>query len=181
MNSISTQARHVSSRLRYVHTINTHHIDTARSTLYVHTALVHCFASASSTASSKLIRYSPCFDFIYFVYLLASDTLFATNFHAFDSDFSLSLSLAMTDLSNLRTASLYINNQLLSRGLLRDGRAIDFADPAGKKKQKDGGEDDDQKDDKADSTADTMSRVISVVNDLILRRDVCSLVFPQFR
>lgn len=84
----------------------------------------------------------------------------------------------MTDLSNLRTASLYINNQLLSRGLLRDGRAIDFADPAGKKKGKegkDGGKDDDEKteerDDK-DSTADTMSRVISVVNDLILRRDV---------
>ncbi|KAL1894672.1 hypothetical protein Sste5346_005644 [Sporothrix stenoceras] len=75
----------------------------------------------------------------------------------------------MTDLSNLQTASLYINNQLLSRGLLRDGRAIDFADPAGRKKKKDGQEDD--QNDKVDSTAVTMSRVISVVNDLILRRD----------
>ncbi|KAI0134461.1 NIMA interactive protein [Xylariales sp. AK1849] len=55
---------------------------------------------------------------------------------------------------NLRTASLYINNQLLSRGLLRDGQRIDFADPeAGAGLQA------------------TMGQVISVVNDLILRRD----------
>ncbi|KAI0006647.1 Afadin and alpha-actinin-binding-domain-containing protein [Xylariaceae sp. FL0662B] len=61
----------------------------------------------------------------------------------------------MIDHDNLRTASLYINNQLLSRGLLRDGQEIDFADPdAG-----DGG------------LEGTMSRVMSVVNDLILRRD----------
>lgn len=72
----------------------------------------------------------------------------------------------MTDLSNLRTASLYINNQLLSRGLLRDGRAIDFADPAGASK----GDGKDNSDN--DNTANTMARVISIVNDLILRRDV---------
>lgn len=62
----------------------------------------------------------------------------------------------MIDTDNLRTASLYINNQLLSRGLLKDGQSIDFADPAT------GRED----------TAATMSRIMSVVNDLILRRDV---------
>ncbi|KAI0205870.1 Afadin and alpha-actinin-binding-domain-containing protein [Astrocystis sublimbata] len=61
----------------------------------------------------------------------------------------------MIDPENLRTASLYINNQLLSRGLLRDGQTIDFADPEGS----DGG------------LQYTMGRVISVVNDLILRRD----------
>ncbi|ERT02277.1 uncharacterized protein SPSK_04888 [Sporothrix schenckii 1099-18] len=81
----------------------------------------------------------------------------------------------MTDIENLRTASLYINNQLLSRGLLRDGQTIDFADPAGrnrKSKEKAGGATDGNTDEKAgDNTADTMSRVISVVNDLILRRD----------
>ncbi|KAM0415137.1 hypothetical protein ACHAPD_006325 [Fusarium lateritium] len=33
----------------------------------------------------------------------------------------------MIDTDNLRTASLYINNQLLSRGLLRDGQSIEFA------------------------------------------------------
>ncbi|EFW99078.1 f-box domain containing protein [Grosmannia clavigera kw1407] len=60
----------------------------------------------------------------------------------------------MTDLSNLRTASAYINNQLLSRGLLRDGSTIDFADPSGN-----------------GDVAVTMGRIISVVNDLILRRD----------
>lgn len=63
----------------------------------------------------------------------------------------------MIDSENLRTASLYINNQLLSRGLLRDGRSIDFAQPGHDELE----------------LADTMSRVMSVVNDLILRRDVC--------
>ena len=61
----------------------------------------------------------------------------------------------MIDTENLRTASLYINNQLLSRGLLKDGQAIDFASPC------DGGD-----------GAYTMGRIISVVNDLVLRRDV---------
>jgi hypothetical protein len=62
----------------------------------------------------------------------------------------------MIELENLRTASLYINNQLLSRGLLRDGNSIDFARPG----------------DSDDEIAETMSRIMGVVNDLILRRDV---------
>ena len=62
----------------------------------------------------------------------------------------------MIDLDNLRTASLYINNQLLSRGLLRDGEKINFAHP---------GDTDGQ-------LADTMGKVMGVVNNLILRRDV---------
>lgn len=70
----------------------------------------------------------------------------------------------MIDTNNLRTASLYINNQLLSRGLLRDGQNIDFANPAT-------GDDGD--------IADTMGRIMSVVNDLILRRDVCILLVPS--
>lgn len=57
---------------------------------------------------------------------------------------------------NLRTASLYINNQLLSRGLLRNGQTIEFARP-----------------DKGEGGMDaTMGRVMGIVNDLILRRDV---------
>jgi len=62
----------------------------------------------------------------------------------------------MADAENLRTASLYINNQLLSRGLLRDGETIDFSNPT----NNDGG------------TAAAMARVMGIVNDLILRRDV---------
>lgn len=62
----------------------------------------------------------------------------------------------MIDSESLRTASLYINNQLLSRGLLRDGRIIDF----------------DRPDSDNSELADTMGRIMSVVNDLILRRDV---------
>lgn len=65
----------------------------------------------------------------------------------------------MVELDNLRQASLYINNQLLSRGLLRDGQTIDFTDPGETNAE----------------VAATMGRVIAVVNDLILRRDVRSL------
>ncbi|KAF3018163.1 hypothetical protein E8E14_010421 [Neopestalotiopsis sp. 37M] len=60
----------------------------------------------------------------------------------------------MIDSDNLRTASLYINNQLLSRGLLRDGQNIDFADP-----------------DAGEGLQGTMGKIMGVVNDLILRRD----------
>ena len=70
----------------------------------------------------------------------------------------------MIDTENLRTASLYINNQLLSRGLLKDGQSIDFANL-----ERGNGD-----------TATTMGRIIGVVNDLILRRDVSSLV-PYLR
>lgn len=62
----------------------------------------------------------------------------------------------MADNDNMRTASLYINNQLLSRGLLRDGQRIDFANP-------------DNNNGGADAT---MGMIMSIVNDLILRRDV---------
>jgi Afadin- and alpha -actinin-Binding len=64
---------------------------------------------------------------------------------------------------NLRTASLYINNQLLSRGLLRNGQSIEFARP-----------------DKGEGGLEaTMGKIMSVVNDLILRRDV-RLYFQVF-
>ncbi|KAJ5177409.1 Afadin/alpha-actinin-binding [Penicillium coprophilum] len=56
---------------------------------------------------------------------------------------------------NLQAASTYVNNILLARGLLKGGRAIDFADP----ENEDGGID------------GTMARVINLVNDLVLRRD----------
>jgi hypothetical protein len=57
---------------------------------------------------------------------------------------------------NLRTASLYINNLLLSRGLLKNGQSIEFARP----EKGDGG------------LEGSMGRIMGVVNDLILRRDV---------
>lgn len=62
---------------------------------------------------------------------------------------------------NLRTASVYINNLLLSRGLLKNGQNLDFAHP----EQGEGG------------SEGTMGRIMGVVNDLILRRDVRSLIF----
>ena len=55
------------------------------------------------------------------------------------------------------TVSAYINNLLLARGLLRNGTPIEFADP-----------------EKAEGGANgTMSQVMNLVHDLILRRDVC--------
>ncbi|KAL8713399.1 MAG: hypothetical protein Q9220_002598 [cf. Caloplaca sp. 1 TL-2023] len=56
---------------------------------------------------------------------------------------------------NLSTASRYINNLLLSRGLLRDGAPIDFATP----EKAVGGED------------ATMVKIMNLVHDLILQRD----------
>lgn len=61
------------------------------------------------------------------------------------------------DPQNRRTASTYINNLLLSRGLLRNAMPIDFATPG----NVEGGLD------------ATMGQVMTLVHDLILRRDVC--------
>jgi hypothetical protein len=57
---------------------------------------------------------------------------------------------------NLQAASTYVNNILLARGLLKSGHPIDFADP----ENEEGG------------TDATMARIINLVNDLVLRRDV---------
>ncbi|KAF2736498.1 hypothetical protein EJ04DRAFT_489699 [Polyplosphaeria fusca] len=56
---------------------------------------------------------------------------------------------------NLKTASAYINNLLLARGLLRDGKAIEFAHPS----RGEGGKE------------VTMAQIINLVHDLILKRD----------
>ena len=60
------------------------------------------------------------------------------------------------DPQNRRTASIYINNLLLSRGLLRNGDPIDFATPGNTEGGVDG----------------TMGQVMTLLHDLILRRDV---------
>lgn len=53
------------------------------------------------------------------------------------------------DSDTLQTASTYLNNLLLARGLLRNGSALDFAKP----------------------TRDTRAQIINLVHDLLLRRD----------
>lgn len=58
---------------------------------------------------------------------------------------------------NLKTASTYINNLLLSRGLLRNGKPIEFAHPS----RGEGGKE------------ATMAQIINLIHDLILKRDVC--------
>ncbi|KAF2820567.1 hypothetical protein CC86DRAFT_374262 [Ophiobolus disseminans] len=59
------------------------------------------------------------------------------------------------DAHNLKTASAYINNLLLARGLLRDGKGIEFAHPS----RGEGGKE------------QTMAHIINLVHDLILKRD----------
>ncbi|BCS23351.1 uncharacterized protein APUU_31576S [Aspergillus puulaauensis] len=56
---------------------------------------------------------------------------------------------------DLHAASIYINNVLLARGLVKTGRPIDFANP----ENEEGG------------VTNTMARIINLVNDLVLRRD----------
>jgi hypothetical protein len=56
--------------------------------------------------------------------------------------------------ASLESASKYLNNLLLARGLLQDGKAIDFATPV------DNGD-----------TDPTMARTINLVHELVLRRD----------
>jgi hypothetical protein len=60
------------------------------------------------------------------------------------------------DSFNLKAASSYLNNLLLARGLLRNGKSIQFARPS----KGEGG------------TEATMAQVINIVHDMILRRDV---------
>ena len=55
-----------------------------------------------------------------------------------------------------QTASAYVNNLLLARGLLRNGAPINFAKP----EEAEGG------------VTATMAQVMNLVHDLILRRDV---------
>ena len=60
------------------------------------------------------------------------------------------------DPKKLHKASLYINNLLLSRGLLRDGVPIDFVAPSPSESASEG----------------ASAKIINLVHDLILRRDV---------
>jgi hypothetical protein len=66
------------------------------------------------------------------------------------------LAAATMESYNLKTASTYINNLLLARGLLRDGKPIEFAHPS----RAEGGKE------------ATMAQVINLVHDLLLKRDV---------
>lgn len=69
---------------------------------------------------------------------------------------------AKMDTLNLQSASEYLNNLLLARGLLRNGKRIDFADPGNA----------------ADGVEDTMAQIINLIHDLVTRRDVSATIFP---
>jgi hypothetical protein len=62
------------------------------------------------------------------------------------------------DSVNLKAASSYLNNLLLARGLLRNGKPIEFARP----NKAEGG------------TEATMAEIINLVHNMVLRKDVGS-------
>lgn len=66
---------------------------------------------------------------------------------------------------DIKTASAYINNLLLARGLLRDGKPLDFARLARSAQRKD-------QTSVEVSNSDIVAQVINVVHDMVLRRDV---------
>ena len=68
------------------------------------------------------------------------------------------------DLQNLETASHYLNNLLLARGLLRDAAPLDFAHAGAAK----------------DGLGTTMIQIIRLVHDLVLRRDVRPFFPPVY-
>ena len=68
------------------------------------------------------------------------------------------------ELQSRQTAASYINNLLLSRGLLRNGTPIEFAKP----EEAEGG------------INATMTQVMSLVHDLILRRDVLTPMISSY-
>jgi predicted nuclease with TOPRIM domain len=59
------------------------------------------------------------------------------------------------DSNNLESASTYLNNLLLARGLLRNGKVIDFARP----------------DRASGGSESTAAKIINLVHDMVLRRD----------
>lgn len=66
------------------------------------------------------------------------------------------------DHSNLKTASTYVNNLLLARGLLRNGKPVDFARLAASHAKKPD----------SSNNATITAQVINLVHDLVLRKDV---------
>ncbi|KAB8446249.1 hypothetical protein FH972_025231 [Carpinus fangiana] len=82
--------------------------------------------------------------------------------------------LTSMDAENLRTASTYINNLLLARGLLRNGTPIDFtslAKPTALSSDDQENKENRTKPRKSTSNATTTAHVINLIHDLILRRD----------
>ena len=96
--------------------------------------------------------------------MFTNSKLFMTNCTYFSTQ-----STGKMDPQSRNTASMYINNLLLSRGLLRNGTPVEFATP----EQAEGGVD------------ATMAQVMNLVHDLILRRDVWmlsqSLSYSRYR
>ena len=76
------------------------------------------------------------------------------------------------DKNNLKTASTYVNNLLLARGLLRDGKPVDFV-RATPKIEGNGI----TTATRTSTAITTMGQILNLVHDLVLRHDVCLCIF----
>lgn len=87
------------------------------------------------------------------------------------------------DSSSLKTASTYVNNLLLARGLLRNGKPVDFGALLDAPTRKTNHDREDRPDKKhrteTGDSAQITAQVINLVHDLILRRDVCISSSPD--
>lgn len=75
----------------------------------------------------------------------------------------------------MKTASTYVNNLLLARGLLRNGKPVEFTALLGKKKhrsKRDAVTVDGKTEAQDGDSSQVVVQVINLVHDLILRRDV---------
>ena len=100
---------------------------------------------------------------VYFGYLFHVESEADDRVPHYRNDIPAGLRSTIMDPQNLQTASEYVNNLLLSRGLLRNGMPIEFAKPS-----------------KAEGGANaTMAQIINLVHDMVLRRDVRLLVISS--
>lgn len=91
-------------------------------------------------------------------------------------------SRAVMESNDLQSASIYVNNLLLARGLLRDGKSVDFArlaQPTERRKRKhqqqlrfEDGVDPEKEKERDGDPYKTTSQVLNLVHELILKRDV---------
>jgi len=83
------------------------------------------------------------------------------------------------DIAGIASAASYVNNLLLARGLLRDGKAIHFErllarNHNSKRRREDGRDREDrhEKEDGATDTAKITTQVLNLIHDLVSGQDV---------
>lgn len=86
-----------------------------------------------------------------------------------------------TDAAGIASASTYVNNLLLSRGLLRDGKAIQFERlvlPCRHDRRRQEGGRDRRDEDEGPDASKVTTQVLNLIHDLVLGQDVRDCAQP---